>query len=232
MKTLRSLVPALVLATSVFAGCAAETAAPTETTQDGLTLSVNTSDRVVGELRGHGATILFESVKSGEASHVTVTSSDGTELIRLESDVEKTTTSILDRRLVVVAPREGSAVTQSVTGDVQAAEQIKARPDFELVKELSTALAAAGVSDDLSAPLAGEKRINQVDPDRAPLPEGTTGGGGGGGGKKCSTWEKIGCVAWITTCSGACAAATGGVTLAECIAACVATTAAGCLKCL
>jgi len=224
MITIRSFLPTLALVATVFTGCAAETAPAVESVE-GLSLTSNTAELVSGEFRRHDTRIVFESAKVTSGSYVRVAALDGTELLRITSDEVKTTTSIMDRKLVVTVAREGSSTPPSVEGDVTAAEALKARPEFALVTELSKALEEAGVSSSLIEPVVGTKRINQ---DEVPEQE------SGGVPKKsgCSTWEKIGCAAWITTCSAGCAVGTAGTALPLCIAACVATTAAGCLKCL
>jgi hypothetical protein len=221
MFTVRSLSAATLLVTAAVTGCAAQTA--DEPGKGGLTLTTNTAHLVAGTARRDGVELTFESAVDGANKHVVVQAKDGIEILRVSSDASGTTTSILDSRFVVVVPREGAP---SIKGDPKATEELKARPEYALAKDLSGMLAEAGVDPGLVDPMVAPKRAPQRDYE----PSEEYGGGGGRGG--CGIWEELGCAAWITTCSGACAVGTAGTGLAVCMGACLATTVAGCEKCL
>ncbi len=222
MINVRSLAFATFLVTSVLGGCAAQPAdAPA---QDGLTLTTNTANLVSGSVRRDGVGLMFESAADGDKMHVVLQATDGVEILRMTSEGGKTTTSILDARFVIEVPRAGAPV---INGDPKVVDELKARPDFALAQDLSKLLAEAGVDPALTDPMVGPKRA----PLTAEVPS-DEGGSGGGARAGCGLLQKIGCAAFITTCSGTCAVATAGTGLAVCIAACVASTVAGCERCL
>jgi len=232
MNTASRVTVAFVLAASCLAGCAAESVPTDEAgteVAEGLSLDSPSKDRVSGTYRRGSIGLVFESAKVGVASSVTLTALDGTELVRIVSDETSHVSYLMNKKLVVALPREGSDASVRLEGDASAADDLKARPEFALVPEMQRALADAGVAPDLLDSFVSPMRIKLDGPD--PPPPATVPSGGGSG-RGCSTLEKIGCAAWIATCSASCSVATAGTALPVCLAACVATTAAGCLKCL
>jgi hypothetical protein len=221
MLSVRSLSVAALLVTAAITGCAAPTA--DEPAKDGLTLTTNTAHLVSGTARRGGVELTFESAADGANKHVVVFAEDGTEILRVSSDGTGTTTSILDSRFVVVVPRGGAP---TIKGDGKAVEELKNRPEFALVKDLSAMLTEAGVDPALVDPMVTPKRAPQAD--EFPNEE----GGGGLGSRGCALWMALTCSGFVTGCTGTCALATAGTGLAVCIGACVATTMKACEECL
>lgn len=220
MFSVRSLSVAALLVTAAITGCAARPA--DEPAQDGLTLTTNTAHLVSGTARRAGVELTFESAVDGAKKNVVIRAKDAMEILRVSSDETGTTTSILDRRFVVVVPREGAP---TIEGDATATEELKKRPEFALVNDLSAMLAEAGVDPALMDPMVTPKRASQAD--EFPNEE-----GGGLGKRPCAAWMALTCSGFVTACTGTCALATAGAGLALCIGGCVATTMEACEKCL
>lgn len=218
--------------------------APDRSTPDGLSLASTTEALTAGEFRQAGRSLAFELSGTEAETHFTLTTSNGAPLLDVERSGSVMKTAFFGNEVTVTAPAAliGAARTLpederrellrevTITGDADALERIGKTPEFELLDDLTDALAAAGVDAVLpQAETFGQLELAVKDDTQ----QGESGGGGCDpdaptcGEDDCNTFKQVACAAVLATCGAGCVST--GTGYVACVLPCL--TAAGALFC-
>jgi hypothetical protein len=138
------------------AGCGGEVVSSTPATQEGLTLTTSTTERLTGTFAQKGIGVVFDSVKTAGYAALTLRALGGKVLMKVETSTDSLTTQILDGSTTITVTRDfamqnagntaASGVQSGVTveGDATAYNQLMQLPEFALLPHMSRALGAQG----------------------------------------------------------------------------------------
>jgi len=140
---------ALVLASST--GCRAEAEAASDTNQ-GLTLDIHEAEHVAGRFTHDGSVLAFDFALHGAAREATLRRETGEPILTstVSADGVETMRVLGGRMVVSGVPSDPEPRSE---GDHQAAVEMNEMPEMKLVAPLREALASAGVSRALFAPI-------------------------------------------------------------------------------